>query len=606
MNSTQSYIIQQAQHFARAVHGEDSSGHDWWHIERVTRLARILAYLEGANSYLCVLSAYLHDIADEKLNESKEAGYKRVQKWLMQTGVEATDQELVLEIIHTMSFSGGSGQPMRTLEGQIVQDADRLDAIGAIGVARSFAYSGWKGQSMYDPAIPLRTQMTSEEYRKGRSTVINHFYEKLLKLKGLLNTESAKLLATGKHQEVELFLRAFDKEWAMGNESYLHESPIHRGQVSRVHIAFDDSTAGSLRIMLRSIPGEMVVTLSDDLMVGPLVKDQDLDFSRSLAARKDWFQARYSVSDADEKKSMLLESAVDWLTWPRQLMEWPCVIWAGNAASEQLGLRRLLSLIPDHPNVMLVNAASILHNQNPNVSYRGTFEIGPDSLKNVLDTTEYVRLTRQEQASYREDWQRLLNEDGTFRVLQRDVLVTVPESYYDNEILKAAYRIEARNGFFKKSARIVGEVIGHSELAVSDSFIEYRVRCLIQLGALTYTGDLDAMRNYSISLVDASTLEEQWSNEQRLAKSVKVKMLLEEMMEIHLSEQGIMEQLGQMDVAGLNHPVCTTETGSTGSDIQAHIDRLMITYKTHIEQRGSMMDSLVKMLSRLDEADPEE
>ncbi|KOP68053.1 phosphohydrolase [Bacillus sp. FJAT-18019] len=604
MNSNQREIIQQAQDFARAVHGEDSSGHDWWHIQRVTRIARILAYLEGANSYLCELSAYLHDIADEKLNESKEAGYKRVQKWLMQTGVEASDQELVLEIISTMSFSGGSGRPMRTLEGQIVQDADRLDAIGAIGVARSFAYSGWKGQSMYDPAIPLRTQMTREEYRKGQSTVINHFYEKLLKLKNLLNTESAKLLANGKHQEVELFLRAFDKEWAMGNEAYLHESPIHRGHVSRIHIAFDDSTAGSLRIMLRSKPGEMVVTLGDNLMVGPLVKDQD--FSRSFAARNDWFQARYSASDADEKKSMLLESAVDWLIWPQQLMEWPCVIWTGNAASEQLGLRRLLSLIPDHPNAVLLNATSILHRLNPNVSYRGTFEMGPDSLQNVLDNTEHVRLSLQEQASYREDWQRLLNEDGTFRVLQRDVLVTVPESYYDDEILKAAYRIGARNGFYKKSARIVGEVIGHGELAVSDSFIEYRVRHLIQQGAFNYTGELDAMRNYSVSLVDPSTPEEQWSNEQRLAKSMKVKMLLEEMMEIHLAERGIMEQLSQMDVAELNLPVSKTETESPVSDIQSHIDGLMITYKTHIEQRGSMMDSLVKMLSRLDEADPDE
>jgi len=604
MNSNQREIIQQAQDFARAVHGADASGHDWWHIQRVTRIARILAYLEGANSYLCELSAYLHDIADEKLNESKEAGYKRIQDWLMQAGVETSDQKLVLEIIRTMSFSGGSGQPMCTLEGRIVQDADRLDAMGAIGVARSFAYSGWKGQSMYDPAIPLRTQMTREEYRKGKSTAINHFYEKLLKLKNLLNTESAKLLAAGKHQEVELFLRAFDKEWALGNESYLHESPIHRGQVSRIHIAFDDSTAGSLRIMLRSNPGEIVVTLSDNLMVGPLVKDQD--FARSFAARNDWFQARYSVSDADEIKSMLLESAVDWLTWPQQLMEWPCVIWAGNAASEQLGLRRLLSLIPDHPNVVLVNAASILHNQNPNISYRGTFEIGSDLLQDVLVTTDYTRLSLIDQAGYREDWQRLLKEDGTFRVLQLDVLVTVPESYYDNEILKAAYRIEARNGFFKKSARIVGEVIGHGELAVSDSFIEYRVRYLIQQGAFTYTGELDAMRNYSVSLVNASTPEEQWSNEQRLAQRVKVKMLLEEMMEIHLAERGIMEQLGQKDDNGLYLPVSKTETQSPGSDIQAHIDGLIITYKTHMEQRGSLMDSLVKILSRMDEEDPNE
>lgn len=603
MNSNQREIIQQAQDFARSVHGADSSGHDWWHIQRVTRIARVLAYLEGANSYLCELSAYLHDIADEKLNESKEAGFIRVQEWLVQTGVEASDQEHVLEIINTMSYSGGSGEPMRTLEGQIVQDADRLDAIGAIGIARSFAYSGWKGQSMYDPAIPLREEMTREEYRKGKSTVINHFYEKLLKLKNLLNTESAKLLAAGKHQEVELFLRAFDKEWAIGNESYLHESPIYRGHVSRVHIAFDESTAGSLRIMLRSKPGEMVVTLSDNLMVGPLVKDQD--FSRSFAARNDWFQERYSASHTDEIRLVLIESAMNWLTWPKQLMEWPCVIWAGNAASEQLGLRRLLSLIPDHPNVMLVNATSI-HEQDPNITYRGTFELDSDKLRTALDFTENASMTPKDQAAYRADWERLMKEDGVLRVPQGDVLHTVPESYFDEEILKAAYRIEARNGFYKKSARIVGEVIGHGELAVSDSFIEYRVRYLIWQGVFNYTGELDAMRHYSISLVDASTPEEQRSNEQRLAQSVKVKMLLEELMEIHIAEKGIMEQLGQMDVAGLHLPVSKTETESLGSDIQAHIEGFMNTYKTHMEQRGFLMDSLVQMLSRIDNADPTE
>lgn len=604
MNSNQREIIQQAQDFARIVHGADSSGHDWWHIQRVTRIARTLAYLEGANSYLCELSAYLHDIADEKLNESKDAGYKRVQNWLMQTGVEASDQKLVMEIISTMSFSGGSGEPMRTLEGQIVQDADRLDAIGAIGIARSFAYSGWKGQSMYDPAIPLRTEMTREEYRNGKSTVINHFYEKLLKLKNMLNTESAKLLASGKHQEVELFLRAFDKEWALGNESYVHESPIHRGQVSRIHIAFDDSTAGSLRMMLRSKPGEIVVTLSDNLMVGTLVDDQD--FSRSFAARKDWFLARYSVSDADEKKSFLLESAVDWLNWPQQLMEWPCIVWAGNAASEQLGLRRLLSLIRDHPNVMVVNAVSIHQHSNTNITYRGTFELDSDKLRTALDSKELVPLTPKEQADYRADWKRLMKEEGVLRVLQGDVLRTVSESYFDDEIVKAAYRIEARNGFYKKSARLVGEVIGHGEWAVSDSYIEYRLRYLIQQGVFNYTGELDAMRNYSVSLVDDSTPEEQRSNEQRLAKSVKMKMLLEEMMEIHLTEKGIVEQIGQMDAAGLHLPVSKTEMESLGSDIQAHIEGFMNTYKTHMEQRGFLMDSLVQMLSRIDNADPTE
>lgn len=603
MKSTQSQILQQAQEYARSVHEQDASGHDWWHVQRVTRIARLLAYLEGADAYICELSAYLHDVADEKLNESKEAGYERVQHWLKQAGVEVSDREAVLEIISTMSFSGGTGSAIRTLEGQIVQDADRLDAIGAIGIARTFAYSGWKGQSMYDPFISLREHMTREEYRKGKSTAINHFYEKLLKLKDKMNTESARLLADGKHQSLELFLQLFDKEWAMGNEAYLNESPMHRGNVSRVHIAFDDSTAGSLKMMLRSKPGEIVVTLGDDLMVGPLPKD--VDFSRSFAIRNEWFMERYSIGHADDRKLGMLQAAFAWLTWPQQLKEVPCLVWAGDSASEQLGLRRLLSLIPDHLDVRLVNATSFLHKQDPNIWYRGTFELALDKLQNVLDTAEHVPLSPQDQAGYRADWQRLLNEDGALRVLQAGVLRTVPESYYDADILQAAYRLEARHGFFKKSDRIIGEVIGMGELTVSDSFIEYRVRRLIQKGALTYNGELTAMRNYSVSLVDASTPEEQWSNEQRLAKAVKAKTLLHELMEINHVERGLMEEIRQLDAEGLGSSVSTNPDAVTSS-IQSQIDGLLSSYQHHQEQRVSLMGSLERLLTQIDETGPKE
>lgn len=603
MKSTHSQILQQAQGFARSVHEQDASGHDWWHVQRVTRIARLLAYLEGANAYICELSAYLHDVADEKLNESKEAGYERVQQWLNQAGVEASDQENVLEIISTMSFSGGTGSVMRTLEGRIVQDADRLDAIGAIGIARTFAYSGWKGQSMYDPLIPLREHMTREEYRKGKSTAINHFHEKLLKLKDKMNTESARLLADGKHQSLELFLQLFDKEWAMGNDAYLHESPVHRGNVSRVHIAFDDSTAGSLKMMLRSKPGEIVVTLGDDLMAGPLPKDHD--FSRSFSTRNKWFQERYSLAHADDRKLTMLQAAFDWLTWPQQLREVPCMIWAGDSASEQLGFRRLLSLMPDHPDIILINATSVHRQQDPNSWYRGTFEMTSDKLQIVLDTAEQVPLSPQNQASYRADWQRLISDDGALRVFQGDELRTVPESYYDADILQAAYRLEARHGLFKKSARIIGEVIGMSELTVSDSFIEYRVRYLIQEGALTYNGELTAMRNYSISLVDTSTPEEQWTNEQRLAKIVKLKSLLHEMMEINIAESGLMEELRQLDAEGLGSSVSTNQEAVTSS-MQSQIEGLLSSYQHHQEQRISLMGSLEKVLTQINETAPKE
>ena len=304
----------------------------------------------------------------------------------------------------------------------------------------------------------------------------------------------------------------------MGNEAYLHESPIHRRNVSRVHIAFDDSTAGSLK-MMRSKPGEIVVTLGDNLMVGPLPKDHD--FSRSFSTRNKWFQDRYSIAHAEDRK-LTIASRLRLADLAPALTEMPCLIWAGDSASEQLGLRRLLSLIPDHPEVILVNATSVHRQQDPNSWYRGTFEMTSDKLQIVLDTAEQVPLSPQDQAGYRADW-RPRKRRRLLRVLQGERLCTVPESYYDADILQATYRLEARHGFFKKSARIIGEVIGMGELTVSDSFIEYRVRHLIQEGALTYSGELDAMRNYSISLVDASTPEEQWSHEQRLAKIVKLK-----------------------------------------------------------------------------------
>ena len=360
-------------------------------------------------------------------------------------------------IIGTMSFSGGTGSAMHTLEGQIVQDADRLDAMGVIGIARTFAYSGWKGQSMYDPSVPLRERMTLEEYRKGKSTAINHFHEKLLKLKDRMNTESAKLLADGKHQSLELFLEAYDKEWAMGNEAYLRESPIHRGNVSRIHIAFDESTAGSLRIMLLSKPGEIVVTLGDNLMAGPL--PNDLDFARSHSTRKEWFEnviaprmRRQEINDAAGSVRLADLASAD----ERNAMLDLGRRFRGGTA----GPAKIAVLMPDHSEVRLVNATSVLHQHNPNQWFKGTFEMNANHLQLVLDAAEPVPLSPQAQEGYRADWERLLREDGFLRVLRGDMLCTVPESYYDEEILKTVYRLEARHGFFKKSARVIGEVIG--------------------------------------------------------------------------------------------------------------------------------------------------
>src|SRR5688572_24177033 len=163
-------IVASAEAYVKAALQHDSSGHDWWHIYRVTRLAKEIARQENADEYICELAALLHDIADEKLNVSKEAGLQKVCNWLESAGVEPADSRHILSIISNMSFGSGNVEPMPTLEGRIVQDADRLDALGAIGIARTFAYSGWKGQLLHDPELPVREHFTKEQYRKEKST----------------------------------------------------------------------------------------------------------------------------------------------------------------------------------------------------------------------------------------------------------------------------------------------------------------------------------------------------------------------------------------------------------------------------------------------------
>ncbi|MEB1809362.1 MAG: HD domain-containing protein [Bacillaceae bacterium] len=198
------------------VHNElsgEASGHDWWHIYRVTKLAKTIASVEGADVFICEMAALLHDIADEKLNESEEAGLKKVESWLQKIEVEDATMKHIMEIIASMSFKGGGQLPMKTLEGQVVQDADRLDALGAIGIARTFAFGGAKGNIMYDPSIKPRESMSKEDYQKRDNTAINHFYEKLLKLKDLMNTPYGKQLAEGRHQYMEQFLNQFYREW---------------------------------------------------------------------------------------------------------------------------------------------------------------------------------------------------------------------------------------------------------------------------------------------------------------------------------------------------------------------------------------------------------
>ncbi|CAI8802941.1 phosphohydrolase [Bacillus pseudomycoides] len=205
--------IQKTVAFVRNILETDASGHDWYHIERVHKLAISLSEKEGGDRFVIEMAALLHDVADEKLNESEEAGMKKVSDWLEGLNVTEEENEHILHIIMNMSYKGGHGGKVSTLEGKIVQDADRLDALGAIGIARTFAYGGAKGRLLYDPNIPPREEMTKEEYRKNDDPSLNHFYEKLLKLKDLMNTDAAKREAEIRHRYMEEFIEQFMKEW---------------------------------------------------------------------------------------------------------------------------------------------------------------------------------------------------------------------------------------------------------------------------------------------------------------------------------------------------------------------------------------------------------
>jgi len=191
------------------------SGHDWFHIERVWKLSLKIQEKEGGDKLVIELAALLHDIADPKFHNGDETlASKIVNEFLTEQKVNPEIIEKVLFIIENMSFKNRNDAPENLpLELKIVQDADRLDAIGAIGIARTFNFGGYKNNLMYHPDIEPRLNQTKEEYKKSNGTTINHFYEKLLLLKDLLNTETAKEIAEHRHQLMLDFLDEFYKEW---------------------------------------------------------------------------------------------------------------------------------------------------------------------------------------------------------------------------------------------------------------------------------------------------------------------------------------------------------------------------------------------------------
>ena len=210
-------VIEKTKEFVRDKLEGEGSGHDWWHIHRVYNIAVNLAKDTNnkADLYIIKLGALLHDIADWKFNGGDiNVGAMVSRDFLKGLGVDEETIEHVADIVKNISFKGsGEKSQMKTLEGMIVQDADRLDAIGAIGIARTFAYGGHDNREMFNPDIKPQNHKTFEEYKNSRGTTINHFYEKLLLLKDLMNTESGRKYAEKRHKFMEEYLEEFYAEW---------------------------------------------------------------------------------------------------------------------------------------------------------------------------------------------------------------------------------------------------------------------------------------------------------------------------------------------------------------------------------------------------------
>ena len=208
-------IIDATVQYVQMELADAEGGHDWWHIYRVWKNAQLLLQKENANQLVVELGALLHDIADSKFHNGDETiGPKKARTFLESIQVEESIIQHVIHIINNISFKGGKvKQKFKSIELDITQDADRLDAVGAIGIARTFNYGGFKNRAIYDPTIPPDLNMTKEEYKKSTAPSINHFYEKLLLLKDRMNTKTGKVIAEQRHQYMEEYLNQFYGEW---------------------------------------------------------------------------------------------------------------------------------------------------------------------------------------------------------------------------------------------------------------------------------------------------------------------------------------------------------------------------------------------------------
>jgi len=208
-------IVDKTKEFVENKLGGEGTGHDYWHTLRVYKTSVYIGKKENADIFVVELAALLHDIADWKFNDgNSDIGPETSRLWLESIGVDDDIINKITTIIRTISFKGGTtSSSQETVEGKVVQDADRLDAIGAIGIARAFAYGGYKERELYNPNVKPQKYKDFEQYKNNVDTTVNHFYEKLMLLKDLMNTSSGKAMALKRHEFMENYLDKFFGEW---------------------------------------------------------------------------------------------------------------------------------------------------------------------------------------------------------------------------------------------------------------------------------------------------------------------------------------------------------------------------------------------------------
>lgn len=206
--------IAETEGYISAEFAIEGSGHDWFHVDRVRRLSLMIGEKEGSDPFVTEMAALLHDLDDWKIAAPEVEPLQRAKEWLGRMQVSVERKVAILNVIEDISFKGANiSTPVHSKEAAVVQDADRLDAMGAIGIARTFAYGGHKNRLIYDPAINPVMHDDFQSYKNSTAPTVNHFYEKLLLLKDRMNTRTAMALAQQRHQFMESFLEQFFDEW---------------------------------------------------------------------------------------------------------------------------------------------------------------------------------------------------------------------------------------------------------------------------------------------------------------------------------------------------------------------------------------------------------